>query len=73
MNPASYVALVGTEYVESADTLDALLAALAENHDPTVNEDVAVWHCGRIVLVVHPDNSWTWLQPGPATVFAVVA
>jgi hypothetical protein len=63
MNAVPFVALVGREHVESADALDGLLAVLAEVVDPTLNEDVAVWHGGRLVAVLHPDGRATWLRP----------
>jgi hypothetical protein len=63
MNPSAYVALVGRDYVESSDNLDDLLALLAETVDPTVPEDVAVWHGGRVLVVVRSDGSWLWVRP----------
>jgi hypothetical protein len=62
MTVTPYVALVGAEFVEAADSLPDLLALLAEVLDPDVDEDVAVWHGGRLVVVLHPDGSQTWLR-----------
>ncbi|HEX5273544.1 MAG TPA: hypothetical protein VFW33_23775 [Gemmataceae bacterium] len=63
MSPSPYVALVGREYVEGANSLAELLALLAEIVEPAVNEDVAVWHGARLVVVFHPGGSQTWLRP----------
>jgi hypothetical protein len=63
MNATPYVAYVGREYVESADGLDELLALLDAIADPSVPEDVAVWHGGRLAVVVRPDGSRVWVRP----------
>jgi hypothetical protein len=57
MNATGYVASVGRESVESSNSPDGLLAMLAETADPTVPEDVAVWHGGRLLVVDRPDGS----------------
>jgi hypothetical protein len=67
MNATNFVALVGREYVESADGLDELLALLDAIADPTVPEDVAVWRGGRLVVVVRPDGSRVWVRPARRT------
>jgi hypothetical protein len=43
--------------------LRQLLALVADLHDPRIAEDVAVWHVGRLVVVVQADGSHVWLQP----------
>jgi hypothetical protein len=58
-----YTAYVGREHVEAGDSLADLLAVLSEIVDATVPEDVAVWQGNRLVVVVHPDGSQTWLRP----------
>jgi hypothetical protein len=54
--PEPFVALVGVELVESADTLDELLATLAEILDDKGSEDVAVWQGPRVVMILHADG-----------------
>ncbi len=54
-----YVALVGSEFVESADTRDELLAVLEEILDDKGAEDVCVWHGLRVVLILHADGRVT--------------
>jgi hypothetical protein len=52
----TYTARCNGEYVESGPDLKALLELLLAEHDPTVHEDVAVWHRGqlRAVLLFNP-------------------
>jgi hypothetical protein len=58
-----FVALTAEEYVEAAAELPRLLALLEEVRSPDVDEDLAVWHGARLVVVQHPDGRLTWLRP----------
>jgi hypothetical protein len=48
----AYVATVQAEVIETADSLDALLAVLAEISQGVAGEDVAVWQGHRLVAVL---------------------
>jgi hypothetical protein len=64
MNDPKYVATVGCEYVEAADTLEALLALVRDLMSPDVVENVAIWADGKaLVCVVTGDGAVTWLRP----------
>jgi hypothetical protein len=54
-----FIALVGSEIVEQADTLDELLAILRDILDDTGPEDVAVWQGPCLLLVLHADGRVT--------------
>lgn len=47
-----FVATVGAEEVDRAESLDAMLATLAEIMDTTGPEDVTVWQGIRLVMVL---------------------
>jgi hypothetical protein len=55
---APFIALVGSEVVEQASTLDELLAILRDIFD-TGTEDVAVWQGPCLLLVLHADGRVT--------------
>jgi hypothetical protein len=63
VNSSTFTALVGREFVEVADDLDALLAILAEIHDVIVNEEIAVWRGGHLIVVIRPAGSRLWIRP----------
>ncbi len=54
-----FLALVGAEIVEQADTLDDLLAILRDILDDVGTEDVAVWQGPCLLLVLHADGRVT--------------
>jgi hypothetical protein len=58
----TFTAYAGNEFVEASTGLAELLSVLAEIHSPDVDEDVAVWQGGRLVVVQHPDGPQTWLR-----------
>jgi hypothetical protein len=57
MNEPRYVALVGAEFVASADTLDALLSLVRDLHSPDAGENVACWDGCKLLCVMRPDGS----------------
>jgi hypothetical protein len=62
-----FVALVGAELVESADTLDELLATLREILDEKGTEDVVVWRGRRVVLIFRADGRVSDFSEGGAS------
>jgi hypothetical protein len=61
---APFIALVGAEVVEQADTLEELLAILRDILDDVGTEDVAVWQGPCLLLVLHADGRVTRFDGG---------
>jgi hypothetical protein len=57
-----YVALVGSEHVESSFSLEELLGILDELGEDG-GEDVVVWQGQKVVCVHHGPGRVTWLRP----------
>jgi hypothetical protein len=58
-----YVATISNGVLETADTLEGLLAVLAEIAEPEVDEDVTVWRGPKAVAVLHSDGTLTVPRP----------
>jgi hypothetical protein len=59
-----FVAMCFTgETIEALWELQSLLAILDEISGADDEEDIAVWHCGKVVCVHHAAGRITWLQP----------
>ncbi len=52
-----FLACVGAELVESADSLDELLGILAEITDEKPSDDVCVWQGQRVVVILFADGT----------------
>lgn len=58
MPTVTYLATVAGEIIDQGTDLDALLASVAEVHEPT--DDVAIWRHGRVVVVLHGNGQCTY-------------
>jgi hypothetical protein len=60
----AYIATVAAEVLEASDDLCDLMRLLSGVREPPpCKEDIAVWHGGVLIVVRHPDGSWTWVCP----------
>ncbi len=55
--PEPFIATVGAEVVESADSLEELLGILAEITDEKPTDDVCVWQGQRVVVILFADGT----------------
>jgi hypothetical protein len=62
------------EYLIAGESLDAVLAFVADCNDPAFNEDSVVWHGGRLVAVCRSDGTVVRFDgpPAPPAADAVV-
>lgn len=56
-----YMALTGSEWIESEWSLPALLRLLEEIQEE--EEDVVIWKQNRVVCVRRGDGVLVWMQP----------
>jgi hypothetical protein len=58
-----YVAAIGNEVLETADTLEQLLALVRLDLEPEADEDVCLWRGPKVVAVLHSDGTLTVPRP----------
>jgi hypothetical protein len=62
MGENGFAATCGVEVIEYGYDLADLLAVLAEIHGGDVDEDVAIWQGGRLIVVRRPGGALVWVR-----------